>query len=302
MRPLRRIAPQLVVLVSGVALAAAATQVPAQDPPADLHVNARSAGKVAARALGASDAAGFQLAQLVPGDKGTGTVSLENGGGTAATYDLLPDEAADVAGRLGGVLSRQLELVVRDVTGGGSKLLFAGKLATLREPIALGEIGAGRSRTLQFDVEWPDGGEPATLLLGDNLFTGARIDVVYRFRVTRPDAAPAPAPEVEPVVPVTAAAPSSRECVSRRRFPIRVRVPRGLRVLSTRIFVDGRRVRVLKGRRLRAMVDLRGKRVGTFKVELAVRVGAGRTLIGTRRYRTCLPASRSSRPSRPPRV
>jgi len=42
------------------------------------------------------------------------------------------------------------------------------------------------------------------------------------------------------------------------RFRIRVRAPRGQRVSSAAVYVNGRRVRVLRGRRLRAVVDLRG--------------------------------------------
>ena len=72
---------------------------------------------------------------------------------------------------------------------------------------------------------------------------------------------------------------SARRCVSRRRFT--VRVPRGARVT-----VAGRRVPVRRGR---AVVDLRGRPRGTFRVRITYRTKAGRRITLTRRYRTCAP-------------
>jgi alpha-D-xyloside xylohydrolase len=81
------------------------------------------------------------------------------------------------------------------------------------------------------------------------------------------------------------AASLPRRCASRRRFRIRLR--RGLD--SARVYVNGRRVRTLRGRRLRARVDLRGLPRGRFTVRVVGRTRSGRTLVATRRYRTCVP-------------
>jgi dienelactone hydrolase len=86
-------------------------------------------------------------------------------------------------------------------------------------------------------------------------------------------------------------------CRSRRRFTIRLR---GRALVSARVYVDGRRVRTLRGRRLRARIDLRGLPRRTATVSVVARTRAGRVVRETRRYRTCVrrhPSSRASRPA-----
>jgi hypothetical protein len=86
-----------------------------------------------------------------------------------------------------------------------------------------------------------------------------------------------------------------RSCASRRRFAIRVRVPRGFRARSATLRIGGgtRRIRLRRqGRRLRATVDLRGRRAGTTRVRLAVRGTGRRTITTTRTYRLCVPRRR----------
>ena len=300
MRRLRLLlSPNALVLVLGVALAGAATQVGVPDGPADLRISAASTGSVQARALHVSDTAGFTLTKMLPGDSGTGTVTITNKGPGPGTYDMVPGLPEDVAGAHGGLLSKTLELTVQDVTGGGApKLLFAGKLAALRDTIALGELPAGDSRTLRYTVDWEQGGLPATLVTGDNAFIGARTSVLYRFRVTRPDAV---APQTAtPVVALSRSA--ARSCLSRRRFTMRVRLPRGFTPVSARVFVDGKRVKVVKGKRLRATVDLQGKLAKKVKVEIAVRGTNGKTLVGSRTYRTCVKPSLSKKPAKAPKL
>lgn len=81
-----------------------------------------------------------------------------------------------------------------------------------------------------------------------------------------------------------------RRCASRRRFTIRVREPRGVRLRSARVYVAGRRVKVRRSHgRLRARVNLRGRPKGTFRVRVVAKTRSGRTIRGSRRYRTCIP-------------
>jgi hypothetical protein len=82
--------------------------------------------------------------------------------------------------------------------------------------------------------------------------------------------------------------PAGRRCTSRRRSEIRIRRPRGERLRSARVWVDGRRA-VVRGRggRLRAVVDLRGRRQGVYRVRIAAVTRSGRTVRATRVYRTC---------------
>src|SRR4051812_43146822 len=92
--------------------------------------------------------------------------------------------------------------------------------------------------------------------------------------------------------PFAAAAPGGavlpRRCASRRSFVIRL--ARGL--ASARVYVNGRRVRTLHGRRLRARVDLRGLPRGRFVVRVVGRTRGGRALARQRTYRTCVPQRR----------
>ena len=83
--------------------------------------------------------------------------------------------------------------------------------------------------------------------------------------------------------------PTSRRCLSRRRFEIRVKRGRGkARLRSARVTVDGRRVKVRRrAGRLRAVVDLRGRKKQRVKVKIVARTRGGKVLRETRTYRTC---------------
>ncbi|MBI5103986.1 MAG: hypothetical protein HZB46_03165, partial [Solirubrobacterales bacterium] len=83
--------------------------------------------------------------------------------------------------------------------------------------------------------------------------------------------------------------PAARSCSSRRAFRIRLRrAPKGDRIRSAVVTVNGKRVRTLRGRRVTARVDLRGLPKGTFRVAITVRTKKGRVLRSARTYRTCV--------------
>jgi hypothetical protein len=87
--------------------------------------------------------------------------------------------------------------------------------------------------------------------------------------------------------------PSSRSCASRRRFRIRLtRAPRGDRVRSAQVLVNGKRATVVRGTRLRAPIDLRGLPKRTVRVTVTVRTAKGRTLRSARTYHTCVAKKR----------
>ncbi|MDQ3631816.1 MAG: hypothetical protein M3417_11225, partial [Actinomycetota bacterium] len=82
--------------------------------------------------------------------------------------------------------------------------------------------------------------------------------------------------------------PSARRCLSRRAFTVRLRAPRGARLRSATVRVDGKPVSVRRqGLRLTARVDLRGVAKRTVKVGVVARTTSGRIIRETRRYRTC---------------
>ena len=64
------------------------------------------------------------------------------------------------------------------------------------------------------------------------------------------------------------------------------------------MIVNGKRVKVLRGKRLTSHVNLRGLPKGRFTVKIKLQLANGKVITGTRRYRTCTPG----RPSGPPKV
>lgn len=119
--------------------------------------------------------------------------------------------------------------------------------------------------------------------------------------------APATAPG-QPAAPKPAAAlkpsdvirlRSARRCVSRRAFRIRLRQPSGVTLVRATVSVNGKRVRVLRGRRLTAPVVLRGLPKGRFTVRIVVTTSTGKRLTAQRRYRTC---ARKRAAGRTPRI
>ena len=121
-----------------------------------------------------------------------------------------------------------------------------------------------------------------------------------------PAPAPAPIPAVTAPVPIATTAPlrardvirfpSTRRCVSRRRFRIRLRRPGGVRLVSARVVLNGKRLPVVRGRRLTSAIVLKGLPKGRFTVKLTVTTSTGKKLTGTRKYRTCTKKRRSKRP------
>jgi acyl-homoserine lactone acylase PvdQ len=85
-------------------------------------------------------------------------------------------------------------------------------------------------------------------------------------------------------------------CSSRRRFRIRIHRIGGLRIQSAAVFVNNQRVRVIRGRRLRAWVDLVHLPKGVFQVKVIIRGMRGRRsvrLTDVRRYHTCVARRKS---------
>jgi hypothetical protein len=96
--------------------------------------------------------------------------------------------------------------------------------------------------------------------------------------------------------PAAAAAPAggvlgARACGSARRFTIRVRIRRSLRtkVKSVQVRVAGQKVRAhRRGKRWVAVVNLRSRPKGTYRVKLRIRLRSGKLIKGTRTYHTCV--------------
>ena len=82
--------------------------------------------------------------------------------------------------------------------------------------------------------------------------------------------------------------PSSKRCVSRRKFRIRVKRIKGQGAYKqVEVSVNGKRAKVVRGVRDTATIDLRGLPKGRFKVRITVTLADGRKVSSTRKYRTC---------------
>jgi Ca2+-binding RTX toxin-like protein len=106
---------------------------------------------------------------------------------------------------------------------------------------------------------------------------------------------PVTPPAVTPTVAQLVSLPSSRRCASRRRFRVRVRSTIRGQVRRVTIFINGRRVRTVTGRRIGLPIDLRGLPKGRIRVRLRVELTDGRIATDTRTYRTCATKKRRGR-------
>jgi hypothetical protein len=111
--------------------------------------------------------------------------------------------------------------------------------------------------------------------------------------VPPPRATPSPPPVPAPVaITKLATLPSPKACVSRRRFPIRLRGVKANKIVRAQIKLNRKQVRNLTGKALGLPIDLRGLPKGRFTVEIVTTDSAGKRLVGKRTYRTCIAKKR----------
>jgi Big-like domain-containing protein len=102
---------------------------------------------------------------------------------------------------------------------------------------------------------------------------------------------PVPLPKFAKVVTL----PSAKRCASRRKFKIRIREQPGVEIARAEVFINGKKVKVVRSDRLRATVDLRGLPKGTITVRIRIVTSDGRQISGKRRYHTCATRKRKGR-------
>jgi hypothetical protein len=104
-----------------------------------------------------------------------------------------------------------------------------------------------------------------------------------------------PLPQNKPTVTTISNLPSAKKCRSKRSFRIRLKEPPGDALESARVFVNNKRVGPVRvGARLTAPVNLRDLPRGRYTVKITAKTVLGRTISGTRKYRTCAKKRRSS--------
>ena len=170
-----RIAATALVLVTLVACAVAA-QASSTSDPRGLRMEPSGplfAGSADGKAI-------VRAANLAPGARAHGEVSVENAGAAARRFSLRA-RVDDRPGPNGGVLSRRLEVVVREVSpAGGTSVVYAGKLAGLDER-TLSPLAARESRSYRFELAFPDGGTPPSPTGGDNAYQGSAAGAELRW-------------------------------------------------------------------------------------------------------------------------
>ncbi len=113
--------------------------------------------------------------------------------------------------------------------------------------------------------------------------------------VAGPPPAPATAPSTAFGPNGALDAPSNRRCVSRRYFRIRLRKRYWPVIVGVTVKMRGR-TRVLRRPPWGTIVDLRGLSKGRFTVRITALTTTGRTIKGTRKYRTCRGKLRGGKP------
>ena len=105
---------------------------------------------------------------------------------------------------------------------------------------------------------------------------------------------PTPTTPAGPSAPQTATLglPAGKKCASRRKFRITIKAPRGEKAQTVVVMVNNKRVKSLKGKKTTAPVDLRGLPKGQFTVKVTMTTASGKSLVQTRRYKTCAPKRR----------
>lgn len=110
-----------------------------------------------------------------------------------------------------------------------------------------------------------------------------------------------PLPQGKPSVRTIATLPSQgrKKCLSKRSFRIRLKEPPGDALATARVYVNNKRVGPVRtGDRLTAPVNLRNLPRGRYTVKITATTVLGKTISGTRKYRTCTPKRRGSNRSK----
>jgi hypothetical protein len=233
----------------------------------------------------------FSAAGMRPGERVGGSVRIGNGGDVRGRFSLGPSGLRDEPGPGGARLSDHLQLVVVDVTDpqrpstvyAGSVRAFAGADIGLIDPL--------HHRDLRFAATLPGS--------AGNELQGAAMSVGFEWRASPAPlpTTPAPTPAPKPRPPLTGSAladalglPSARRCVKRRRgLRIDVRAPRGTRLASAKVRLNGK-IRA-RPKRPRTVV-LRRLPKHRLRVWITVRTTDGGVYHSSRAYRVCAPRRR----------
>lgn len=89
-----------------------------------------------------------------------------------------------------------------------------------------------------------------------------------------------------------------KKCLSKRSFRIRLKEPKGDALDSAKVYVRGKLAKTIKRDRITAPVNLTGLPKGRYTIKITAKTVLGRTISGTRKYRTCTKKRKSNRKNR----
>jgi hypothetical protein len=295
MRTLATLIGSLVMALAAIGLAVAA--------PGSGDDAARASVESATGAVGISNShagdALFSASAMRPGDGVTGTVTIGNDGDVAGRFAVRATGVHDTPGPNGGRLSQRLQLGLYDVTDVHRPVtVFAGLPADFGE-VDVGTLAPGAKRDYLLAASLPRGGP------SDNLYQGSSVRLGLDWRAgavagaiptptpTAPPAPPAPKPVTPvkpkvtppPVVVETLGLPPATTCVRRGRMKVKLKAPKGLKVVSATVAVNGKVKARVKGAKVRKPVRLRLRKTSTITV--TERASDRKTYTATRTYRAC---------------
>jgi uncharacterized repeat protein (TIGR01451 family) len=197
--------------------------------------------------------------------------------GDLLTYTVTVDNAGPAPAK-GLVLTISLPAAAQGLPAGCS--------GTTTVTCSIGDLGPGASTQRTLSIRPPSAGTVTATASVSGSTEDTTVDDHSASTTTTVNARPAGA-----AAPAAAILPAqAKPCVSRRSFRIRLRnLGKGDRIVSAVVRVNGKRVKVLRGRRLTAPVVLAGLPKGRFTVDIVAKTKKGKTLRGKRRYRTCTP-------------
>jgi hypothetical protein len=265
-------------------------------PPATLEQVGRCAANTHAGPLGHAFGVVSFGAERVPEEveiqpyylSGSGLALLVAGHSPVALEFIAKGHYVTAGGAFGEELVSEVPLV-ETVPGAPDASLES---ITLRVGSALA-ASAGTVYYLTMPDTCPNGGFP---IKAELMFAG--LGGLAPQTVAATYAAPCPqGSHVEEAVPQTSlpgtggvvTAPPNNVCRSRRDFKIHIVQIKGLTNHQVSVYVNGRRVNVVRGARISAPVDLRGLPKGRYVVRITVTTTTGRRITGTRAYHTCAP-------------
>jgi hypothetical protein len=243
-------------------------------------------------------------AGMRPGDQTVGSVRIGNSG-TVTGALMLQASSQGSTSPAGGSMWSRLQIAIADTTDAQHPIgLYNGPLESLAQ-ISVGALPAGQQHEFRFIVTLPNG---APVI--DNAYQGAGSSILFTWTATGEEpvtptptatpAAPSPTPAPTPQQDVrddnanSASAdsllrlPSSKRCLSARKFTIHLVKKKGTTIKSAVVYVNGKtKVKVKGKKKLRAAINLRGLPAGKVKVKIVLTTTKSKKLVSTRTYKTC---------------